>query len=405
MDVSGAVLFALVGVGILLVSGGDRRALLMGATAATFGLTWVFQNFSSAPHPWVARTGVIVFSSLCASAIVVFAHQLVRGSSRRAKLHVAAIGVAVALAWVVFHVMRIAYLIAHDAEGDAWSFVYSGAYGAFLFALILLAGAIAAAFRDAGPAPRALACLGLAFAPFVTFLFAAFAATAAFEPQLWGTGADVFYLVLGALGVVAILPFARSRGSADPLSRKVFPMILAFGLGGLVLALTGAPSYDYGSFGIVRTFGAFFLALAVLKFDLLGVPLPRLAARRGTVAAGALAALFIVAEVAQNFLSAEYGLLMGSVVAGALLFATSPIQRAMERVGEQGTRVIDARAPARDAARRETVFREALRVALRDKRVTRAEEVHLHRLAEELGIGAGRAHEILVQAEEESEAA
>jgi hypothetical protein len=51
------------------------------------------------------------------------------------------------------------------------------------------------------------------------------------------------------------------------------------------------------------------------------------------------------------------------------------------------------------ASRRESLYRDALRFALLDRKVTREEELHLFRLAEELGIGAGRAMELRLEVE------
>jgi hypothetical protein len=55
-------------------------------------------------------------------------------------------------------------------------------------------------------------------------------------------------------------------------------------------------------------------------------------------------------------------------------------------------------------SRREEAYSNAIRVALRDGAVSREEAGHLHRLAEELGIGAGRAHELWTQAEDDAAA-
>lgn len=53
------------------------------------------------------------------------------------------------------------------------------------------------------------------------------------------------------------------------------------------------------------------------------------------------------------------------------------------------------------ADRRESSSREAVRLALRDRTLTSAERVHLHRLAEDLGIGGARAAEIQHEIETE----
>jgi hypothetical protein len=172
---------------------------------------------------------------------------------------------------------------------------------------------------------------------------------------------------------------------------------------GMVPYLAGpALFYDWGMVGLCRTVGWSILVYAIVQADILDLGLAPRTLSRGTLAAFALAALFIVAQVAQNFLSAEYGLLTGGVIAGTVLFAASPVQKAIERVGER--RADGPPAPATSATasrRREDVYLSALRLAMRDRRLTRDEEVHLHRLAEELGIGAGRAHELMVAVEGE----
>ena len=168
------------------------------------------------------------------------------------------------------------------------------------------------------------------------------------------------------------------------------------------LAALGCASYAYfgelghlasgndpiGLYGVARLCGWTFLVYAILRADLLGVPLPRIAVNRGAVAAGSLAVLFIVAQLAQNFLAAEYGLVMGGVVAGAFLFAAAPLQRAIERT----TAVAGPprRVPVVDASA-EVLYRENLRLVLQDRRVSAEEEQHLAELGERLGIPARRA--------------
>lgn len=163
----------------------------------------------------------------------------------------------------------------------------------------------------------------------------------------------------------------------------------------------GAPFHDaFGALGIARLVGWLGLAYAITKLNLLDIPLPHVAIRRGVPSAVALALLFIVAQIAQNFFAAEYGLLLGSIVAGYFLFAATPIQRAIERAGRPRGDV----APAQNVVANEDAFRRALRVALRDKVLTREEEIDLHHLAAQLGIPAGRAHELLVAVERETRA-
>lgn len=99
----------------------------------------------------------------------------------------------------------------------------------------------------------------------------------------------------------------------------------------------------------------------------------------------------------------------GRLAAGALLFAANPIQRAMERLTDGGERAPAARADAPQGsgtAEREDAYRHAVRLALRDRTLTREEERHLLRLAYHLGVPTPRAMQIhdMVRLRREAEA-
>lgn len=208
-------------------------------------------------------------------------------------------------------------------------------------------------------------------------------------------------------GALLVLPwiYAGVKGAGRPAlpAANLFLAVALVGL--LVPLLTDISAYDAANGtdptsarGIVRTVAWAIFVYGILRTDMLGVDLRARTVKRGTLAATALAALFIVAQIMQNFLSAEYGLLTGGIIAGAVLFAANPVQKAIERVTDK--------APTRgvgggNASRKEDVYIGALRLAMRDRTLTRDEEVHLHKLAEELGIGAGRAHELMVAVEGE----
>lgn len=138
--------------------------------------------------------------------------------------------------------------------------------------------------------------------------------------------------------------------------------------------------------GIMRSFAAGVLAYSLLRYA--ATQRETSTKSRATWAAAALAILFIVAQVMQNFLSAEYGLLTGGIIAGSVLFAANPIQRAIERAtqrsGEGAPKV--GKVP-------EEAYKSAVRLALRGG-ITRAEELELARIADAHGIRAVRAHEL-----------
>jgi hypothetical protein len=195
-------------------------------------------------------------------------------------------------------------------------------------------------------------------------------------------GDDVQAVAYAAPLALLLVVAPRSGPGEAALGKRLFLVLAATTLVGLA---TGVVNLELGVsdspiYGITRAVGAVLLVLAVIRGDVLQVPLPRIAVRRGAIATGALALLFIVAQVAQNFFSAEYGLLMGGVLAGGFVFAASPLQRAIERSGDR--QKPGSAAPASAVV----AYKAALRAAMRDGTLTRREERHLAEAAVALGI-------------------
>lgn len=147
----------------------------------------------------------------------------------------------------------------------------------------------------------------------------------------------------------------------------------------------------FGTIGIVRTMAALVLGLVVMRGGLWGAARPLVRIPATALAAGALAVLFIIAQVAQNFLSAEYGLLAGGVLAGVFLFVASPLQRAFEAMRTPKPRYNIGPDTTRNG---EAAYRGALRLSLRDRHLSAKERLDLARLADELGLTARRAAEL-----------
>lgn len=199
-------------------------------------------------------------------------------------------------------------------------------------------------------------------------------------------GQAVVALTLLAIVVV----WLRATSIAPRPARVVAPVAMLSWLLGM---FGGTELFDAREVvGYLRIAGVVLIVVALLKYDLLGAGLTTRSIRRGTLATGALAALFVVAQIAQNFLSDTYGLVMGGVVAGAFLFAAQPLQRAMERLTAPGA----APEPGMPMAvpEREASYRAALRFALKDKQLTPDEERSLVVLAHDLGIPPRRAYEL-----------
>lgn len=197
-------------------------------------------------------------------------------------------------------------------------------------------------------------------------------------------------LLIGSLAAAWLVVAARTGQRRAVVYALLWPLL---GLAGYLYMLLPANQANvfhdaYGMLGVARLIGWTLLIYSILRQDLLGVPLPHIAMSRGVVAASSLAVLFIVAQVAQNFFAAQYGLLMGGVVAGTLLFAANPIQKGIERLGKR-------EGPAATATNgNEASFREAVELAYKDRRFEPKEELALARLATRLGVSAERATEI-----------
>jgi hypothetical protein len=184
-------------------------------------------------------------------------------------------------------------------------------------------------------------------------------------------------LLIAAAPIVAWI--AASQRHDGRVARNVALGLVLGGLAGLALPVFGG-TRDFGGYAIIRTIGVVALALAVFRHDVLGVGFAW-APRRGALGLAALGALFIVAQVAQNFFAAQYGLLLGGVIAGCFLFAAQPVQRMIERRGERRVTVGSA------SVREQTAFKAAVRAALAEGPLTPRQVEHLSEVAESLGIG------------------
>lgn len=185
---------------------------------------------------------------------------------------------------------------------------------------------------------------------------------------LWGLRAvgvsrTILVLVLAVLGIATLASLLGVERSAT------------LGVSGILLV-----SANVATLFLLRRGGA---------FGPLGQSSLRLS--RGTVASLGLAVLFITAQVAQNFFSAEIGLYSGGIIAGVVVFAAYPLQKAVERV-------IDRKpSPSGPAA----FYRQQVETAWRDGQLGANERVMLRDLRLHLGISAEEAdavdHDVAVR--------
>ena len=285
-------------------------------------------------------------------------------------------------------------VIESTASNTPWGGLYFIAFFAFgvLTTLLATLEARAAAAGHAGASKRAILTLGLSAWPIVLVAHAVTPLGLATNASPWReVGVAVSVALAGSCALAWAIAAGRRPGA------RAGSVALGLSLLGAMLVLATAAGaragLDVGAYGIARIVGLGFVAYAIFGLDALDTAFRPATTRRGTATTMFLVVLLIVAQVAQNFLSARYSLIMGGVVSGALVFAARPIERALESRH-------DARPPQPDAAK-EDAFRAAVRMALRDRTVTREEELHLHRVAQHMGIPTGRAHELLVEVERE----
>jgi hypothetical protein len=210
------------------------------------------------------------------------------------------------------------------------------------------------------------------------------------------------------IAVVVAWALAARTSHAHKGARNVALLALLVALVGLAAGTAGCDGHVSfcGLPALTRFVGVSIVAYSILRHDLLGLDLKvRWGVKRGTSAGLFLGVVFVVGAIAQNYFGESYGPVLGGLTAGLLLFAISPIQRMAERVAHAAVPLTNggegesAPAAAARPSQGDELYREALRIALVDRSVNPSEELHLFRLAERLGIGAGRAMELRQEVE------
>lgn len=209
-----------------------------------------------------------------------------------------------------------------------------------------------------------------------------------------------------AFALVAALWLRNARSWGPEASRAcrnvalVIPAVVLVGMAVGTLsvpntAFTTQPSVFLGSpfRGVARTAGVLVLAYAILHHQLLGLDVKlRWTISRGTVTGAFIAVFFVVEQLVQSAVSAEFGLLTGLVATGALFLAKKPLERFSERLAHAAVPTTTAASLA--SLETEGVYKDAVRVALKDDRLTAADQRKMAVLAEDLRIPARRAFEL-----------
>lgn len=397
INAGGAFLFFLAGIVILAVARRTRLGLRLGAFAVTFGLAYVASNLVSYGADAVSVMVHLVLelaAAVCLAFLIVEVLRPVsRTDRRRVAMLAAGIGLGVGIGLVLFAARRL-----EDSGGEAFGPSFEAFPLQFLvepLLLVLLAASGQAPVDGSLPHYKGRVMLGLAAGLFAVLIIMVTAVTTG-PGQGWkGSATEGVELLFGVLAAgTAWLVLHGCPPGAERFATRAFAAIVLVGFIGCLAPLMPDETVAIGPYGILRTIGAVLLVLAVVKDGVLGVPLPRLVVRRGALAGGALAVLFVVAQVAQNFFSAEFGLYVGGIFAGIFVFAASPVQRAIERLSQKGSAVGSRSATAG--------YKAALRAAMRDGTLTQREERHLAEVATALGISPVQALDLRDEVQRES---
>lgn len=209
-------------------------------------------------------------------------------------------------------------------------------------------------------------------------------------PEAWE-----FWVTILVVAMMAAAWLRCARGPGAAAARNVVLVILSAPLIGM---LVSAVNPEFSPSFLARLAAILILAFAVLRHQMLGLDVKvRFAIKTSTIAAVFLAVLFVVANIAQNYLGGTYGIWVGGAAAGMLFFAMSPIQRAAERLSEKAVPIAAAAGvavPSSTASNSDDLYRRALRLALSDRRLTTDEELTLAELSEHFGLGHRRALEL-----------
>ena len=128
------------------------------------------------------------------------------------------------------------------------------------------------------------------------------------------------------------------------------------------------------------------VAYGVLRVQLFDIDLRiKRTLKRGTVAAAFVATFFVISELAGNYLSSQFGTVLGVLGTGALVFFLDPLQRAAEKLSNAAMpNTVDT--PEYESFRKLQVYDSAVRAALEDGHISKRQRRVLDSMIESMGI-------------------
>lgn len=219
-------------------------------------------------------------------------------------------------------------------------------------------------------------------------------------PGPWVYGLFAYVTSGFLLGIVAAI-IAYRRARTPMAKRRARAFLIAFSFFDVVWgALYGqAAAVSYGMmsdafneemlllYALATPIFVGLLSYAILKAQLFDIDVKiRIGIKRGTIALAFLLVFVAVAEIAQNFLSQEYGIAAGGIVAALLLVAIRPLERAADRVAHAAMPSATG-SPEYMAYKKLEVYRAAVESAIElDGRIDERERSKLEKLAGKLGV-------------------
>src|SRR5262245_4682520 len=204
--------------------------------------------------------------------------------------------------------------------------------------------------------------------------------------------------------IVALSSYRRAAPGTPARTRAGW-YALAFGTNdGITIAVSNIVPLIYGAaygtdlrpiefmfvwaFSIAEVLFVLFMAYGILRTQLFDIDL-RLAAglRRGVIAAIVLFVFFVSAELAERFVSEEFGYVIGALAAGVLLLVHKPVERFAEQFSRAALPGVEA-SPEYVAFRKLQVYLEAVEAAYEDGQISKEDRVILKRLQSTLGVAA-----------------
>jgi hypothetical protein len=276
-------------------------------------------------------------------------------------------------------------------ETPAWGFVAVGALNnTMTLGMGLLVVALAERLPSLDP-PRARALAWTGFALLLTQAYNY--GSLNLGPYVAGdfSGARTLYLANTAMLLACLAwPLRVGRTRAGPVGLRLVAGFGAIVLLGVVMGVVAhgkaADSFQAtlasGLVGFLRIGGIGILAWVLLRTDLFGERDSGSPTRRRAVLVSiGLVSGLLLCQLLQLFVKENWIIGLGAVVAAVTAIPGGPVERGIRRAREQD-------------GKGEEVYREAVRLALRDGRIELDEERHLVIMAGKLGVKPERAYAI-----------